>query len=67
MLLLAVLQSMKHEAWQETPYTKYGGKLSASSKRSHKVDSGTYSRVFPKFQAFSLWILSISFTTSPAI
>lgn len=54
MLLLAVLQSMKHEAWQETPYMKYGGKLSASSKRSHKVDSGTYSRVFPKFQAFSL-------------
>lgn len=27
MLLLAVSQSMKHEARQETPYTKYGGKL----------------------------------------
>ena len=67
MLLLAVLQSMKHEAWQKTPYTKHGRKLSASPKRSHKVNSGTHSRVFPKFQAFSPWILSIPFTTSPAI
>lgn len=46
MLLLAVLQSMKHEAWQETPYTRYR-KLSASKDPIQSRLRNLQSRVFP--------------------